>query len=62
MQGNLVFYERFSKELLKHGVMRPIDPSEPWFVSCSHTNEDIDETLNKIEDALRSVPYKESKD
>ena len=58
MKGNLDYYERFNLALQDRGVMRPIDPMEPWFISYSHSDEDIDETLNIIEDALRSEPYK----
>jgi glutamate-1-semialdehyde aminotransferase len=31
------------------------DAREPWFISDAHTNEIIDETLNKFEDSVKEA-------
>ncbi len=31
------------------------DPREPWYLCYAHTDADIDETLNVMADAVRSV-------
>lgn len=39
----------------ERGVMPDHDPREPWFLCYSHSDADIDETLNVMEDCVRSV-------
>ncbi len=55
---------RFADESLSHritaalhqrGILPDIDFQEPWFLCYSHSEADIDETLEKYEDALREV-------
>ena len=48
-------YERIMAGCVKRGVMPDIDPREPWFLSYSHSDADIDQTLNVMEDAVRAV-------
>lgn len=40
---------------IERGVMPDPDPREPWFLCYSHSENDIDETLNVISDVVRSV-------
>lgn len=61
MKNNISYYERFSTTLQEFGVMRPINAMEPWFISYSHTDKDVDEVLNRIEDVLKVVPYKKDR-
>jgi hypothetical protein len=35
---------------------------EPWFTSYSHTDEDIEEVLNRVEDVLKVEPYTTARD
>jgi len=49
------YYERLAGALIERGVMPDPDPREPWFLSYSHSEADIDETLNVMEDAVRAV-------
>jgi glutamate-1-semialdehyde 2,1-aminomutase len=49
------YYERLSAAARERGVMPDIDPREPWFLSYSHSEADIDETLNVMEDVVRTV-------
>jgi glutamate-1-semialdehyde 2,1-aminomutase len=48
-------YERIMGACVKRGVMPDIDPREPWFLCYSHSEEDINETLNVVEEAVREV-------
>lgn len=52
---NVAKADTFREELFKRGVL--VNPSYwgVWYVSASHTEEDIDHTLNIIEDALLAV-------
>jgi glutamate-1-semialdehyde 2,1-aminomutase len=49
------YYEKLAAAALKRGVLVDIDPREPWFLSYSHSDADIDETLNILADAIKSV-------
>jgi glutamate-1-semialdehyde 2,1-aminomutase len=49
------YYERLAAEAMKCGIMPDVDPREPWFLSYSHSDADIDETLGVMEDAVRAV-------
>ena len=48
-------YLRLVEEAIHRGVMPDYDPREPWFLCFSHTEEDIDETLNVFEGCVRSL-------
>ena len=48
-------YEKIMDYLYIHGVWPENDAREPWFLCESHTDEIIDETLNKFEDAVKSA-------
>jgi len=49
------YYEKLAAAALKRGVLVDIDPREPWFLSYSHSDADVDETLNILADAIKSV-------
>jgi glutamate-1-semialdehyde 2,1-aminomutase len=49
------YYLRLVEYAIDKGVMPDHDPREPWFLCYSHTDEDIDETLNVMTDAVRNV-------
>jgi glutamate-1-semialdehyde 2,1-aminomutase len=48
-------YLRLIEAAIERGVMPDHDPREPWFLCFAHSDADIDETLNVMEDAARSV-------
>lgn len=50
---NLELSERLLIELAKAGIMTDSDPQQTWYVSYSHTPEDIAETLTCFEIALQ---------
>jgi glutamate-1-semialdehyde 2,1-aminomutase len=49
------YYLRLVEYAIEHGVMPDHDPREPWFLCYSHTDADIDETLNVMADAVKNV-------
>ncbi len=49
------YYLRLVDYAIERGVMPDHDPREPWFLCYSHTDQDIDETLNVMSDAVRDV-------
>ena len=48
-------YDKIMTHLYHNGVWPENDAREPWFLCESHTDEIIDETLNKFEDAVKSA-------
>lgn len=55
LKGDAELYERLAMALIERGVMPDCDGREPWFVSYSHSDADIDETLTAFEDAVKAV-------
>jgi glutamate-1-semialdehyde 2,1-aminomutase len=49
------YYLRLVEYAIERGVMPDHDPREPWFLCYSHTDGDIDETLNIMADAVKNV-------
>jgi glutamate-1-semialdehyde 2,1-aminomutase len=48
-------YLRLVEAAVERGVMPDHDPREPWFLCYAHSEADIDETLNVMADAVRTV-------
>jgi glutamate-1-semialdehyde 2,1-aminomutase len=49
------YYLRLADAAIDRGVMPDHDPREPWFLCYSHSDGDIDETLNVFQDVVRAV-------
>jgi glutamate-1-semialdehyde 2,1-aminomutase len=49
------FYLRLVEAAIERGVMPDHDPREPWFLCYAHSEADVDETLNVMQDVVRSV-------
>lgn len=49
------YYLRLVEAAIESGMMPDHDPREPWFMCYSHSDEDIDETLNIMYDCIRKV-------
>jgi glutamate-1-semialdehyde 2,1-aminomutase len=49
------YYLKLAEAAIERGVMPDHDPREPWFLSYSHSDADIDETLNVMADVVREV-------
>ncbi len=48
-------YLKIIDELIERGVMPDHDPREPWFLCFSHSENDIDCTLDAMHDAVKAV-------
>ena len=49
------FYRRLAEAALERGVIFDPDPREPWCLCYCHSDQDIDETLDVMQDAMRAV-------
>lgn len=50
-----VMYSRLVEKAIERGVMPDLDAREPWFLCYSHSDADIDETLNVYAEIVKSV-------
>jgi glutamate-1-semialdehyde aminotransferase len=48
-------YEAISLHMIQHGVFPEADGREPWFICAALSEEDVAETLQKFEEAVRAV-------
>lgn len=55
LEGDGDLYERLIMQLIDRGVMPDCDGREPWFLSYSHTDDVIAETLTAMEDSVKAV-------
>jgi len=53
--GDGALYEELIMALIERGVMPDGDGREPWFLSYSHSEEDITDTLTAFEEAVQQV-------
>lgn len=53
--GDDTLYEKLVYALIQRGVMPDADGREPWFMSYSHDEQVIDETLNIFADAVQAI-------
>lgn len=53
-------YTRLAYALRERGVDVEPDPREPFFLSAAHSPADIDETLNRFNDAVKAVKARRS--
>ena len=53
--SNKEYYLALVEALIERGVMPDHDPREPWFLSYSHTEKDIDETLTVFREVVKTV-------
>jgi glutamate-1-semialdehyde 2,1-aminomutase len=49
------YYLKLAEAAIERGVMPDYDSREPWFLSYSHSEADIDETLNVYSDIVKAV-------
>ncbi len=49
------YYLRLAEAAINRGVMPDFDPREPWFLCYSHTEADIDRTLNVYSEIVKTV-------
>jgi glutamate-1-semialdehyde aminotransferase len=48
-------YETIMNSMYGKGVWAENDPREPWFLCAAHTDEIIDETLNKFQESVKTT-------
>jgi glutamate-1-semialdehyde 2,1-aminomutase len=54
-QTNGELFGTFFKELLKRGINLAPSKYEAWFLTTAHTEEDINETLNAVDEAFAAM-------
>ena len=54
-KGDGELYERLAIELILRGVQPDGDAREPWFLCYALSDEDVDETLNVFNDAIKAA-------
>jgi glutamate-1-semialdehyde 2,1-aminomutase len=54
-KGDGDLYENLSYELILNGVQPDGDAREPWFLCAALSEEDVNETLNIFNDAVKAV-------
>lgn len=55
VRGDARLYEAIGFELIRRGVMPDADGREPWFLCASLSDEDVAETLNAFNDAVKAA-------
>ena len=50
-------YEAIMSNMYDRGVWAESDPREPWFLCEAHSDEIIDETLNKFQDSVQAAVH-----
>jgi glutamate-1-semialdehyde 2,1-aminomutase len=53
--GDGEMYEKIAMEIIKNGVQPDADGREPWFLCYSLRQQDVDESLNVFNDAVKKV-------
>lgn len=54
-ESDRALYLRWAEAAMERGVMPDYDPREPWFLCYSHTEADIDKTLEVYAEVVKSV-------
>jgi len=55
LQGDGELYEKIAMNLIQHGAMPDSDGREPWFLCYSLSDQDVDDTLNMFNDAVKEA-------
>ncbi|MCS6906944.1 MAG: guanitoxin biosynthesis PLP-dependent transaminase GntE [Anaerolineales bacterium] len=55
LKGNAALYSQLVRGLARRGVLPDIDGREPWFLCAALSEEDIQETLNVLNDTVREL-------
>jgi len=54
-QSDKEYYLALIEALIERGIMPDHDPREPWFLCYSHSDNDIDATLEAVREAIKVV-------
>jgi glutamate-1-semialdehyde 2,1-aminomutase len=55
LRGDGELYEKIMMELIQRGAMPDSDGREPWFLCYSLSEQDVDETLNMFNEAVKAA-------
>lgn len=55
LKADAEFFLKFQRELLKKGIFLPPSQYECNFISYAHSENEIEETLRKVEEVLRRL-------
>ncbi len=55
LKTNLGRAERLAGAMRARGVEYEPDPREPWFLCAAHSDKDVDDTLNALNDAVKEI-------
>ncbi|MCX8062872.1 MAG: aspartate aminotransferase family protein [Anaerolineales bacterium] len=55
LKGNSSLYTQLVRGLAQRGVLPDIDGREPWFLCAALSEEDVQETLNALNDTVREL-------
>jgi glutamate-1-semialdehyde aminotransferase len=55
VQTDRELYERIMMGLVERGAMPEIDGAEPWFLCAALSEQDVTDTLNYFEEAVREA-------
>jgi glutamate-1-semialdehyde 2,1-aminomutase len=55
MKTDMEMYEKLCASMRERGIEYEPDPREPWFVCESHSDADIDETLEALSELVKNV-------
>jgi glutamate-1-semialdehyde aminotransferase len=54
-ESDVHLYERIMTALVRRGAMPDLDGREPWFLSYSHSEKDLADTLGMFEEAVKEA-------
>jgi len=55
LNGDGHLYEKIGMEIIRNGIQPDADGREPWFLCYALSDEDVDETLNVFNDAVKKA-------
>jgi glutamate-1-semialdehyde 2,1-aminomutase len=55
LAGDGELYEKIAMKLIENGAQPDGDGREPWFMSYSHSEKDVADTLTMFEDAVKTA-------
>jgi glutamate-1-semialdehyde 2,1-aminomutase len=55
VKGDFIRYGQIHHLMRERGIEYELDGKEPWFLCEAHSEQDIDETLNALEDSLEEI-------
>ena len=57
VKADFASYEKIHHAMRERGIEYELDGKEPWFLCEAHSDQDIDETLNALEDSMKEIRF-----